>query len=402
MDEAVDRVIAGIDREIDEAQVERDRGGWTTWALIGALASMFWFGTEALKDHLDLHVVGQIGIIGIFCWDFRTLVSASFEIQAEGPESNGRFFLGIRLAQTRTQILFVMLMQFALVALIVETIPRPPAFIFGVAMAVVAFRVLNALMIMGMSFMELPFPHKVVGVARSGASWTFLALIGSDLIVIGSYAHRLIGHWGTVLEWRMAAIITACYVLIPKLIASTSMNPLTLELREIRRELLFNDLSIDSAKERVQTVILGMRGADVVQKSVSALLNIYSQERTLLQRISSRHERGIEKLRLMSISEPAEHLGIWESGRASIVDADGTFPELEQHELAVQKITKRMARQIVLLQVFAPDGHAELEELLSQLRGPASEINQRILSLAAADKALKDQFDALLPTLKPR
>jgi hypothetical protein len=257
----VDRLLHLLDCEIQTRDSKLKRGGWTSWALLGALGGTLWLllSEWQMKPSMNPAVIGRwylvlylAAIAGCMIIDFLTW-------EHSGRETSGRAQLANLLYGGRRRLNAFYALHFpALFAL---------AFYFrsGVRWWAVcwvllfsAFWCLHPLRLLFLDYKRSPvaMPHSP---PRLG---TFLVC----LFLVGAVAGSAVAYYGAgpplttgrIADCRIAGLLALSMLLIRALATISAPDPIVPLFEELRRCLVLGQIDVGEAMRQTESALFGL------------------------------------------------------------------------------------------------------------------------------------------------
>lgn len=274
-------VLHVLDKEIDGILYSQKRQGWTTWAILGSIAATIWLLLDVLeKKYLS---GGEIDIKAVFILFLVFSVTIHwlelFVYTISPPQINSknmphRFLItNISIGASRVQLLVMIANHIGLI-LIAIYFPISgwwPKIILLSYYGIFAF-IMTLLFLM--SFFKLPllFPtSRPSGFAILPhiflLSLLFWSAISYYLAIISSKSISMF-------EYRTSILLVVISYLVALLSHGIRKTPILDSLIDIRRDLAFNRIDIDTAIQQSDIAVSGMQVSDVLQEEVRDLLQL--------------------------------------------------------------------------------------------------------------------------------
>jgi len=383
--EEIDRLIGLLESEISRVRDEKSQPGWTTWALIGSLATMLWLLMAELEKHIVYRQNTLFLLLALsLAYDCITSVVSIIKLPAPTWHASSKPRSRFRLAHSVlssgrsrilidiTRLLFLMVAAAEIQSLL--NTPYVVATFFYFGMSAVFMMILFVY-----SFLEIPLP---VGSIRRGVVILlgFLLLIPAILALFGF--SETLWHQGvspTAPEWRVGGLLFAITLVLQILAQEQPRTPLLETLIDIRRNLALGLVDLDSARRDTEISLLGMKTADVLQDDLQELLAELGQMDIRTQAMYREYER------MAAIMENNE-VGTLEDSFALVEDK---IASLENQIAAKEDRMAPVEDQIAL--------KGELQALVQGLVVPAehwfTSVESQLKSIKTALSSTKDHGD---------
>lgn len=271
-------VLHALDKEIDDILSSQKRQGWTTWAILGSIAATIWLLLDVLeKNGSEIDIKAVLILFLVFSVISHWLDLFIYTIsppQINSKNMPQRFLItNISIGANRVQLL-IMIANYIGLILIATYFPISgwwPKIILLSFYGIVAF-IMTLLFLM--SFFKLPLlfptsrpsgfailPHIfVLPLLFWSAISYYLAIISSKSI--------------NMFEYRTSILLFVISYLVALLSHGIRKTPMLYSLIDIRRDLAFNRIDIDTAIQQSDIAISGMQVSDIVQEEVRDLLQL--------------------------------------------------------------------------------------------------------------------------------
>jgi hypothetical protein len=268
-------VLDAVDFEIEH--LRNQASGWTTWALLPALAGLLWLFLDQLANPVSTHTVARTFFVLSVALDL-ILGGAGMIAGKVAPARSGnrwistRNFLDVSLSGRLDLSLGIgLLFLYLWLALRywpdVTRVTTVWAFLyFGLLIPILLIFLVGMLLDMDLRVNQPQKPWTVL------LAWGYLGL---GLWLVISYTRALIG--GTppsVTEWKVAGILVAIRVLV-SFLARIMRQPILLqELVTLRRDIVFGRTDSDRALHHLDIVVAGMQESDRLQRKVEKVMTL--------------------------------------------------------------------------------------------------------------------------------
>jgi hypothetical protein len=266
-------MIELINREMDQIESERKRPGWTNWALLGALTTLFWaFVKELPFKYINWQNVGLL----FFTLSMTIECVRSFPLkpttQNGGTPKEPRFLISPFFGHVRVSLL-MSLIQASLLLYISIHLKQDIMILAKIStwilLGVIILAIIGAIIL---SYCKFPYPNFQ---KRKLSTWTLIIL--SALLIVSLFGYwNVLVHDISILEASdlkiamMLMLVTYVFVLLADLQISSPILP---SLISIRRDLALDKIDIDSATRQLDIAFSGMKVEDLLQENVKEILD---------------------------------------------------------------------------------------------------------------------------------
>lgn len=391
-----DQLIRLIEFELSRADAAAAKPGWTTWAIMGALATVAWGLTSELRSaQVDWHRVGLLFLAVSFASDALYSVFSTLKPSSSSRSQTLRFFhSNLTLGHARP-FLAVLVVRFA--ALFVLTWWNWSPLSLSTSWAVSAYLIaalffLTAMLVL--SFGRIPMPQEPTSSPKLTVIVQIVA-IGLPILSAASFWFGVSSEAFTssVGEVRVAGLLWTASTLLLVLSKSRPTYPLAASLLSIRRDLGLNRIDPETARRQVELAIDGLRVSDVLQQEIEAVLGPLRAAMNAEDRAMRELEALVETLSANPSPEPSStQADLTAAVRRSI---DAASEESTRHLKAADVAVDRLSNRIVFLTRLAPGSVADISNLLREVRAVTRDVGER----AKARQARRDEYEERLSKL---
>lgn len=302
----IDRLIHFLEYEISSRRSEAMRPGWTTWAILGAIASLLWLMSSVLDTNKSISWdnIFYITLLLSVSSDFLFLLSRI--LSSVGPKHLGsvrRFkyfenYIG-------SFLVFILFRAGILLILIHLLSPKINNFIEFFCWLFLGLSLIQILLLLAVYYLQVPistnpnprfkwasYIYVMVWLTSGG-----LATVGLIVII---YSKVLVP---SIPEWRIGFIIFALSLLVLIYSHSKPISRLLLQLDDIRQKLSLGQIDLNRAKQQIDLIIHGLTLSDILQSNINDILvslntmqNIYEKYDSELRLIEKFIDIPTEKL----------------------------------------------------------------------------------------------------------
>ena len=381
-----------IDEEIAEVKAVARAGGWTVWAVWGALASLFWIASkeiqagkiswEAIAHGFLLMMV--ISSLVKRCFPGRPSHVWGLDNQARFYKFDEFFSGGVRF------FLWRLLSAAGLLALAVYLGFAAKGLEFLVWFYLTG-NVLLYLFAGVFLLSNLPISEPQPGKRQLFIQWSIFSmvvLVNIGCIVVVSMANEDIAQRYEVDEIRLSAIFLGGWILLDILMKGHPRMGLLSELIAIRRSLCLQTLTLKAASERAEIALLGTKLSDVLQKELEAVLEAV---RSADEACSMAHE---EMLSFQSNISDRKNLSEDEK-KIAVAVARSVGLRLRSIKSSVDvanNATKRYIRKCSFLLAMNPDVREDAKLLQAKMKSQLGTLMSRLDKLGETNKSVDEYF----------
>ena len=273
----IDHVLQTLDFEIDRIRSQEKESGWTTWAVLGGLATVVWL----LLGELNSESIQWANVLVLFLafsllFDNVSILFTIFSEEEQPREKGRRYRFSHYLGENRLEILPGLLRCFALiwVAWYASKFVWPS----HALLAYVYYGLAAIILALAFVWSFLSIPLRVYS-----GKWE-ISLVMVVFLAVGCWP--MVGYFFTVYsgpqganlaEYRVSILITAAMILLLLLARGTRYVPMLASLINVRRDLAFGKIDVDTAIHRTDIILTGMQMQDLVQEDLKRLLEYIDQ-----------------------------------------------------------------------------------------------------------------------------
>lgn len=272
-------VLHVLDKEIDTILSDQKRPGWTVWAILGGLATSSWVLLDILKkEKINFETAIVLFFLFSMLLDGISSFTTTLSIEAYPAKKTPRFLSASYLLGESRLTLSVLLIRYICFLLIALSFSK------GIAWPQVAFLSLyNGLLalflivIIILSFLKLPISSPLIKLRPYNILINMVILGILVWSLFGYYANIIYSINVTVSEYRIAGLLIVITYLLTILTQGTQTSPILSSLIEIRRNLCFNKIDIDTAIQQIDIALVGMKLDNLIQEEIGGLLTLFDK-----------------------------------------------------------------------------------------------------------------------------
>ncbi len=278
-----EEIVNALDVEINHIRQEDQRPGWTTWTMLGALATVVWLILNEV-DRIDFNFPN-----GLFLFlaisvtmDALTFFKGLVTYDPSPGRRKNRFYISSQLFTDNRSSLFLFLIRIALLLYIGSLFhdwlraPTPIAFFLNYSIIWAA-----AAVILVLSFVGIPVP---LSPAETPLGTTISALfVVLWITIVIAFVEACLSHSSSLnlTDYRFGGLLWSISFLLSNLVIGSNRPRLLDTLIELRRDLALGRIDVTSAIKQFDIALSGLQVSDLFQeqiKNVLALLEKANQE----------------------------------------------------------------------------------------------------------------------------
>lgn len=272
-----EKLIQYLDYEIELINTESQQPGWTKWAISGSFAALGWLLLDEFgKDDYSFVVITIWLIIASLLLDCLLHLSLVINDTDKTSSFRSRYFLTNRLMGNNRLIALMLIARYLSVMLF---------YFFEIKSASnlvsLSFYLLNGyllfvwLIIFIVSYLKVPIPlnDNLVDVGFPRKVFNLILFLLGLISLIGVFSIPKALEV-TIMDIRIVCLLSVAFYLFYLLVRVENNFPLRTFLINLRRELQFDRVDLDFAKEQAEIAIIGLRLSNVFQDYISNLLGL--------------------------------------------------------------------------------------------------------------------------------
>ncbi|MEN6560156.1 MAG: hypothetical protein ABFD52_05210 [Acidobacteriota bacterium] len=389
-----------INCEAAQIESERKRPGWSSWAFLGALATLTWLLIkQAPYKNIDWLQIGLVYLTIVLTVDFAKGLPLLFSRQHNNPLKEPRFRYGlgggsanfthfVYLLHTLLQ-LFIAICLFRIIPLISEIS----------TLVLLGFYTIVFILAMRLGYRDIPQPRRPLG--RKGTHIAAIIMLFYFVSALGCWI-ALINNINTYDSQNIKvavilALISYVLILLGDLEAGSPILP---SLISIRRDLILDKIEIGQATRQIDIALSGLKVEDILQEYVGKLLDCFEminhhfkqlmQIGEAIENLESELKTTLDKEKINSLNRAIEALESertkYSGNAASLKDrfteawnnyktkAGQLIKADRRAELAINEVSKKveMAREetLVLFKTYERNMLRRIAELKAGLTAP--------------------------------
>ncbi|MPM14013.1 hypothetical protein SDC9_60373 [bioreactor metagenome] len=281
-----DEIIHFLDAEILSVRADIQRPGWTKWAIWGSLGTLTWILLEQLENPKHSpNIIFFLIIAGSFLFD---LISSYLKLTENTYKDNlrpNRFFDYSIHRNWRAMSVLGIFKHFGLLYLTHLISPILP-----LRLTLCSYLCNIAFLVIYVINFVLTFFHNPVGTHSTEPGWKFNLIFSllffSGLFFIGQTALKFASSPTILVDLRIAGLVLILVQLAITLTRLDQDSPTLQKLVEIRRDLILNQISEETASNQIEELLLGLQSSTVIQEKTEHILHESEKIEKHLQQIT--------------------------------------------------------------------------------------------------------------------
>jgi hypothetical protein len=281
-----DEIIHFLDAEILSVRADIQRPGWTKWAIWGSLGTLTWILLEQLENPKHSpNIIFFLIIAGSFLFD---MISSYLKVTENTHQDNlrpNRFFDYSIHRNWRAMSVLGIFKHFGLLYLTHLISPILP-----LGLTLCSYICNTTFLAIYVINLILTFFHNPVGTHSNELGWkfnlVFSLLFFSGVFFIGQTALKFISSPTLLVDLRIAGLALVLVQLALVLTRLDQDSPTLQRLVEIRRDLILNQISEETASNQIEELLLGQQSSTVIQRKTGQIMHEAENIEKYLQKIS--------------------------------------------------------------------------------------------------------------------
>lgn len=388
-------VLAVIDFEINQIISEQQRNGWTTWALLGVIVSSLWLLLDQLeKGYVDIFNSVLLFLIFSIIEDIIHHVRRLFPYSLSRKQSTLRFIsiserensLGFFLYALRFVVLFVLALFFAER---VSTIQAGIVLLFYFVFSMIS--IFTFIMYYVPNFEVLDYFNNKISRKKYYFFWliVIVALIWGMLGYL-DFVFKYYPDGISIVDFRVAGFITIIFFVSSLLANHSNKNPILSALIEIRRELSFGRLPLETAVRKSEIVIAGIPVEERLQEHIRAILPTIEKRKLEFNRIVKKITDLSKEIPKRDVDMTEEHK---RKAKEVLLPCSVELKKFLEKTQEEEKLEKRLRLHILMVENVSPKSVEAANDVLKKIEELDAELGNE------AEEMLKD-FLPMLERLK--
>jgi len=371
----IDRVIHFLEYEINSRRSEATRPGWTTWAILGAIASLLWLMFSVLDTSESNSWLNILYITLLLSVSFDLLFLLNVFFSSAAFKQFGRAGRFEYLDTSIGSFLVLILLRTGVLLILVYCIsPKLNNFVEFCCWSFLVLNLIQISLLLVLFYLQIPTPT-IPNPRFKGISYIYnifwlafggIATIGLIALI---YSKALVP---LIPEWRIGFIIFSLSLLILILFRSKTSSILLLQLDDIRRKLSLGQIDLNRAKQQIDLIVHGLAFSDILQSKINdVLVPLYT-----MQNIYEKYDSELKIIEKF-IGTPSEKLNKEDK---TTVDAilRSLFERQNEIKSETQTLLKNKAkldRRISFFYGMSKDVAQDIEKLTKEIDKETEKLN---------------------------
>ncbi|MBA7532364.1 hypothetical protein ES705_24590 [subsurface metagenome] len=376
-------ILQSIDVEIDNGRKDQQLRGWTSWAILGAIAVIIWSMLIVIEGaRFSIYHIFLIFVILLVADDLIDLISGAITPIRSEPTTSTRFYRFSQILGANRLFLlcyFARSLTLSIMGFIFYyCVIRISAIMF---VCYYGFTSFGAIVVFVLSFTRLPVSLQITN------RWVSINKLIIVFIILIGYVNF---WWKTkdillMSEYKVGLLLAAFAFLLFRLVVSTHGSWLHLQLVALRRNFALGDIDSISALRQLDITLRGMEMSDILQHDLGEILRLIE----IVQREVSGARKILDEAD-QSVMQKQKTISEMENLLQVIESSFSRFPDLVD---ALSLKVDRFSGRIQAIRILYPKTTKHTEGIVDKL-------GQEIAALKANWKKLKGNYDSMLNIIK--
>jgi hypothetical protein len=388
-------LIQLLEFEINQIRAEETRPGWTVWALLGGLASAFWLLTlEIEKSSISLINIALLFLLFSLIYDCIDLIQFVIMPSAPNKASGFRYYLPrVNLSQSRLSFLVEIMRLIILIAIAAwlrQVIGHPYAYAVYLLYGIIA---LSCVFGLGLSLLNFPLPYSLPSGDRVTSGLYVFSLLVSMFALVGLF--RVLASGAVVVsasDYRIGGLGLTIILLLRVLSKGQVKTPLLRTLVEIRRELAFGRMDLDSAQRQTEIALMGMTVSDVFQDDIAKILEDWERLNVQIESATK------EILVITSVTGNEVGFSILTEEQKTLIKVmnESVIGHLHKAGVILQQESSKfdkLSEKVIFLAQISPGVVSELSALIDKIKIIRKEAESKLKKLEEDSRPFLGFFD---------
>jgi hypothetical protein len=271
-------IVNQIDFEINEEKQRAKKPGWTTWAILAAIAYLVSYFFNTIEANKNINWVNIFILITLFSiiFDFLFFFRNSLRSPTIGHSKIVRYESSKSAFQTGRLLLFVVLLRNCLLialtyyfSIIVSA--------FCVTLVRIYLYSVSSMILIGLilSLFHLPLPSKLSSkfdIRDFIFELVLFVIMVAPILWLGAYVlYKSMAP--SIPEIKIGLVVTSISILIMGLSRLSTNSQYVPRLIQLRRSMLLEKLSHESALEQLDLIIHGLTLGEILSPQITAAID---------------------------------------------------------------------------------------------------------------------------------
>lgn len=365
-----ENVLHILDAEINQILSEVKFPGWTTWAIYGAIATVIWLLFHQIEaSKINTIIVKVLLLVFFLIFDFISVIKVLLSPKDYNERQRNRFYQSRIFANNRLELFVMLLLSLGLliIAKTINLLNLPyPYLIIGI------YSVLSIIYMLVLILSFLKFP--ISAFPQSSAYILIIPVVLLSAILASIYGCiSMIYNQVNISDIKVASLIFALCYLIILLTKRTHNTPLLSTLINIRRDLAFDQISVENAVQQADIALTGLTMSDILQEDVQKILG-------LIEKMNLDYGKEIDAVKAIKKQLP-NNLTELSSDQKILIEtvAKSCSPHKEDIKIQISSLKiliSKFHKKINLLKRMS-GGHLEIENIMTLIGNAITDLERK-------------------------
>jgi hypothetical protein len=402
---SAERVLSALDFEINQISSEQQRPGWTIWAVYGGLASSLWLLSEQWEKG-TVHLIQSIHLFLIFSVLIEIVRQSGRFLPIRNPRdkvtnsSRPARFQNLLKGQSAL-VLFLYSFRFILITAITIFLVRR-VWWWGTVPLILYFGMFSLISLVALITLYVPTVLTVTPEAPrakgfSKKKYYFFWLCMIVLLSVGLTAHLVSVRTSypngvNASDLRFAGLLIVISFLLPLIPEESKNRPLLSRLKEIRRDLAFGWIDVDTALQQADIALTGMPVDDVLQEDIRVVLEKFEKTDAEYKRVISKMDTLLSEIPANDVDITKE---ILDNSKSTLKEFCAVVEKESKESKELKRVITRLRIHRALADHISSDSVSAAQDVLQKIESAQNELTEKAENLLARlNPALKRLTDA--------
>lgn len=357
-------LLDALKTEIASQENKLRRPGWSTWALLGALTAVAWYGLHELETaKSNLHYLLAVFLIFSILTELWSSFRLALEPQSDRPQGQLRFVPWHFMGSQRILMLAHLFRWACLAAAAWNFLPVFSA-LGWYLLIYLGINLLLAFLGFISSFGDVLCPLPTGQRARLSSLILILPGLGGAVWLLMFLSHQPVCDFAAI---RLGLATGGGLLLIVMLCDGLSPLPILQMLQDIQRDLSFGKITVQQAAQQTDIALAGMRLSDVLQRELQPLVNAF--ERLNLSRQEAANRLNLVR-KIREEQGGLESLDAEQSQwiKVALEAADIQLKQNRDASCEINRLVQAMQKKLLPAAFIEPQVKPEIQSIIDRIK----------------------------------